>query len=165
MARRKDSPQKAAMREMMRDYLKNNDISIKDGTDVNSIMRDMMSVLLEGALDEELDEELGYSKYDYRKTFINTFIFETLIRNYCDADKTNGLVVLSADNIGLYINIWHKNNHLFTDNYTNTLITIIHSKLLNYYNCSYISDYDISLVCNATDKLISMYGSNYFTKI
>lgn len=66
MARRKDSPQKAAMREMMRDYLKNNDISIKDGTDVNSIMRDMMSVLLEGALDEELDEELGYSKYDYR---------------------------------------------------------------------------------------------------
>ena len=66
MARRKDSPQKAAMREMMRDYLKNNNISIKDGTDVNSIMRDMMSVILEGALDEELDEELGYSKYDYR---------------------------------------------------------------------------------------------------
>ncbi len=29
----------------MRDYLKNNDISIKDGTDVNGIMRDMMSVL------------------------------------------------------------------------------------------------------------------------
>ena len=29
-------------------------------------MRAMMSVLLEGALDEELDEELGYSKYDYR---------------------------------------------------------------------------------------------------
>ena len=28
MARRKDSPQKAAMREMMRDYLKNNDIGI-----------------------------------------------------------------------------------------------------------------------------------------
>ena len=50
----------------MRDYLKNNDISIKNGSDVNSIMRDMMSVLLEGALDEELDEELGYSKYDYR---------------------------------------------------------------------------------------------------
>ena len=66
MARRKDSPQKAAMREMMRNYLTNNDISIKDGTDVNSIMRDMMSVILEGALDEELDEELGYSKYDYR---------------------------------------------------------------------------------------------------
>ena len=42
MTKRKDSPQKAAMKEMMRDYLKNNDISIKDGTDVNSIMRDMI---------------------------------------------------------------------------------------------------------------------------
>ncbi len=65
MARKNDSPQKAAMREMMRNYLKDNDISIKNGTDVNSVMRDMMSVLLEGALDEELDEALGYSKYDY----------------------------------------------------------------------------------------------------
>lgn len=54
------------MREMMQGYLKENDISIKSGNDVNSIMRDMMSVLLEGALDEELNEELGYSKYDYR---------------------------------------------------------------------------------------------------
>ena len=31
MSRRKESPQKAAMRELMRDYLKNNDISIKNG--------------------------------------------------------------------------------------------------------------------------------------
>ena len=54
------------MREMMQGYLKENDISIKSGNDVNSIMRDMMSVLLEGVLDEELNEELGYSKYDYR---------------------------------------------------------------------------------------------------
>ena len=66
MARKNESTQKAAMREMMRDHLKNNDISIKSGTDVNSIMRDMMAVLLEGALDEELDQELGYSKYDHR---------------------------------------------------------------------------------------------------
>ena len=51
---------------MMHSYLKDNDISIKDGTDVNAVMRDMMSVLLEGVLDEELNEELGYSKYDYR---------------------------------------------------------------------------------------------------
>lgn len=42
MARRKtDSPQKAEMREMMHDYLKNNDISIKNDTDVNSVMRDI----------------------------------------------------------------------------------------------------------------------------
>lgn len=50
------------MREMMCDHLKSNDISIKNGTDMNSVMRDMMLVLLEGVL----DEELGYSKYDYQ---------------------------------------------------------------------------------------------------
>ena len=70
MARKKDTQQKAALREMMGNYLKENNVKVKDGTDVNSIMRDMMSIILEGALDqemdEELDEELGYSKYDYR---------------------------------------------------------------------------------------------------
>ena len=34
-------------------------------------MRDMMSVILEGALDEELNEELGYSRYDYRNKDTN----------------------------------------------------------------------------------------------
>ena len=46
----------------MGNYLKENNVKVKDGTDVNSIMRDMMSIILEGALDQELDEELGYSK-------------------------------------------------------------------------------------------------------
>ena len=59
------------MREFMQSYLKENDVKIKDGTDVNSIMRDMMSVILEGALDEELEQELGYSKYDYRNKETN----------------------------------------------------------------------------------------------
>lgn len=63
---RNESPQKQAMREMMQRYLRENDVHLKDGTDVNTVMKDMMSVLLEGVLDEELDEELGYSKYDYR---------------------------------------------------------------------------------------------------
>ena len=66
MTRKKDTPQKAAFRELMSSYMKENNVKIKDGTDVNSIMRDMMSVILESALDEELDQELGYSKYDYR---------------------------------------------------------------------------------------------------
>ena len=66
MVSKKDTPQKAIMREIMKNYLKENDISVKDGTDVNTIMHDMMSIILEGALDEELDQELGYSKYDYR---------------------------------------------------------------------------------------------------
>ena len=66
MARKKDTPQKAALQEMMDNYLKGNNVKVQDGTDVNSIMRDTMSIILEGALDQEMDEELGYSKYDYR---------------------------------------------------------------------------------------------------
>ena len=103
MARRKDSPQKAAMREMMRDYLKNNDISIKDGTDVNSIMRDMMSVLLEGALDEELDEELGYSKYDYRNKETdnsrNGHSSKTMHTSYGDIDISDRTISRIEDTI------------------------------------------------------------------
>ena len=40
MAKKKDSPQKAALREMMSNYLKENNVKIKDGIDVNSIMRE-----------------------------------------------------------------------------------------------------------------------------
>ena len=58
MARKKDTPQKAALREMMGNYLKENNVTVKDGTDVNSIMRDMMSIILEGALDQEMDEKI-----------------------------------------------------------------------------------------------------------
>mgnify|MGYP004642974361 CR=1 FL=1 len=55
----KDSPQKVATREIMRNYLKNNDIGIKGGAVVDSIICDMRSVLLEDVLDEESEEELG----------------------------------------------------------------------------------------------------------
>ena len=102
MARRKsDSPQKAAMREMMQGYLKENDISIKSGNDVNSIMRDMMSVLLEGALDEELNEELGYSKYDYRNKETdnsrNGHSRKTMRTSYGDMD-----IAIPRDRKGVY---------------------------------------------------------------
>ncbi|WP_231038671.1 IS256 family transposase [Pectinatus haikarae] len=66
MSRKNESTQKAAMREMMKNYLKDTNTNVRDGADVKNVMRDMMSVLLEGALDGELDESLGYSKYDYK---------------------------------------------------------------------------------------------------
>ena len=125
MARRKDSPQKAAMREMMRDYLKNNDISIKDGTDVNSIMRDMMSVLLEGALDEELDEELGYSKYDYRNKETdnsrNGHSHKTMHTSYGDMD-----VAIPRDRNGDY-------EPQLIKKYQNTVTQDMEEKILSMY--------------------------------
>ncbi len=71
MARRKrnESPERQALRESMEGFLKSN--PIRDGKDVNSIMREMMSIILEGTLDGELDEELGYSKYGYKNKDTN----------------------------------------------------------------------------------------------
>ena len=39
---------------------------VKDSGDISSMMREMMSLVLEEALDGELEEELGYSRYDYK---------------------------------------------------------------------------------------------------
>lgn len=90
MARRKrnESPERQALREMMAGYLKDN--PVKDGKDVNSIMREMMSVILEGALDGELDDELGYSKYDYKNKDTNNsrngYSKKTMHTSYGDMD-------------------------------------------------------------------------------
>lgn len=58
----KKFPTKAALRKMMNSYLKENDVHFKDGTDFYAILKDMISIILESALDTEMDEELGYSK-------------------------------------------------------------------------------------------------------
>ena len=91
MKRRKsDSPQKAALRELMTEYLKKNDITVKNGANVNDIMRDMMSIILEGTLDAEMDEELGYSKYDYKNkepdNSRNGYSKKTMHTSYGDMD-------------------------------------------------------------------------------
>ena len=126
MARRKsDSPQKAAMREMMQGYLKENDISIKRGNDVNSIMRDMMSVLLEGALDEELNEELGYSKYDYRNKETdnsrNGHSRKTMRTSYGDMD-----IAIPGDRKGVY-------EPQLIPKYQNTVTQDMEEKIISMY--------------------------------
>ena len=63
MGRRKgDSPQKATMREAIGYFMRDNELRPKDGSDVNAIMRDMMSIILEEALDVETNEESGVFK-------------------------------------------------------------------------------------------------------
>ena len=49
----------------MGEFLKENDISLKDGADINTLMREMMAALIEETLDGELDDKLGYDRYDY----------------------------------------------------------------------------------------------------
>ncbi len=40
-------------------------LDIKDMRDINSLFKEMVESILENSLDAEMDEELGYSKYDY----------------------------------------------------------------------------------------------------
>ena len=70
----------------MGNYLKENNVKVKDGTDVNSIMRDMMSIILEGTLDQEMDEELGCSKYDYRNKETDNSRKKTMHTSYGDME-------------------------------------------------------------------------------
>ena len=125
MSRRKDSPEKVAMRGLVREYLKNNDISIKSGTDVNTLMRDMMSVLLEGALDEELNEELGYSKYDYRNKETNNsrngHSSKTIHTSYGDMD-----VAIPRDRNGDY-------EPELIKKYQNTVTQDMEEKIISMY--------------------------------
>lgn len=122
---RNESPQKQAMREMMKDYLKNNDVHVKDGTDVNAVMRDMMSVLLEGVLDEELDEELGYSKYDYRNKETNNsrngHSSKTMHTSYGDMD-----VAIPRDRKGEF-------EPQFIKKYQNTVTQDMEEKIISMY--------------------------------
>lgn len=41
-------------------------LEVRDMSDINSLFKEMVGDILENGLDAEMDEELGYSKYDYR---------------------------------------------------------------------------------------------------
>jgi transposase-like protein len=88
MGRRNETPEKKALREMTREYLKQH--PLKDGNDVKDMMREMLSVVLDGSLDGELEEELGYSKYDYKnkdtENSRNGYSKKTMHTSYGDLD-------------------------------------------------------------------------------
>lgn len=149
------------MREMMQGYLKDNDISIKNGNDVNSIMRDMMSVLLEGALDEELNEELGYSKYDYRNKETdnsrNGHSKKTMRTSYGDMD-----IAIPRDRKGEY-------EPQLIPKYQNTVTQDMEEKIISMYakgmttgdieaHLKELYDLDISdsTISRITDKIMPL---------
>ena len=149
------------MREMMQGYLKENDISIKSGNDVNSIMRDMLSVLLEGALDEELNEELGYSKYDYRNKETdnsrNGHSRKTMRTSYGDMD-----IAIPRDRKGEY-------EPQLIPKYQNTVTQDMEEKIISMYakgmttgdieaHLKELYDLDISdsTISRITDKIMPL---------
>ena len=72
MSRKNESNQKAALRSAFGQFLRENDVTIKNSDDVNSIMKDMISLVLEGALDGEMDEHLGYSSMIMKVRILET---------------------------------------------------------------------------------------------
>ena len=77
---------------MITGYLKEN--PVRDGKDVNAMMCDMMSVILAGALDGDLEEELGYYKYDYLNGLKNIGVKDILI--FCTDSLTGFSQAISA---------------------------------------------------------------------
>ena len=64
----KSSPEERAAKQARKDKLRElmGELSVKDMTDLNSLFKEMVGDLLENGLEAELDEELGYNKYDYK---------------------------------------------------------------------------------------------------
>ena len=64
MPRRNETEEQKGRRVLIEEFLKEN--PIRDGSDIQEPMKEMMRRIAETALNAELDEELGYTRYDYR---------------------------------------------------------------------------------------------------
>jgi len=65
MPRRKElTPEEQERKELIDSFLKT--AEIKDPADLQVFIKEMMKQAVESSLDGELDEELGYTRYDYR---------------------------------------------------------------------------------------------------
>lgn len=64
MPRRKRTPEEIARKEKVRELMQ--ELDINDMSDINALFKEFVGDILENGLEAELDDELGYSKYDYR---------------------------------------------------------------------------------------------------
>ena len=65
MARKKDrSPEEIARREKIRELLQLANVGSMD--DIHELFKETIGEFMENGLEAELDEELGYNRYDYR---------------------------------------------------------------------------------------------------
>ena len=64
MARKNRTPEENARREKIRELLQMANIGSKD--DIQNLFKETIAEFLEDGLEAELDDELGYSKYDYK---------------------------------------------------------------------------------------------------
>ena len=75
MPKYKDSPEERAAKEARRKQIQEllGLLDVSDMSDLRELFREMVCGILENGLEAKLDEELGYSKYDYKnKTGTNS---------------------------------------------------------------------------------------------
>ena len=63
-SRKNRSPEEQARRAKIRELLQENNISSME--DIQNLFKETIAEFMENGLDAELDDELGYSKYDYK---------------------------------------------------------------------------------------------------
>ena len=64
MSRRKRSPEEQARREKIRELLQSSGISSME--DIQNLFKETIAEFMENGLDAELEDELGYTRYDYK---------------------------------------------------------------------------------------------------
>lgn len=64
MPRRKRTPEEMARKGKVQELMQK--LDIHDMSDINALFKEFVGDILENGLGAELDDELGYSKYDYR---------------------------------------------------------------------------------------------------
>ena len=70
MARKNRTPEENARREKIRELLQMANIGSMD--DIQNLFKETIAEFMENGLEAELDDELGYSKYDYKKNTDNS---------------------------------------------------------------------------------------------
>ena len=81
----KKTQEEIARKERTKALMK--ELNIKDMDDIQDLFKSFVAAALEGGLEAELDEELGYSKYDYRNKETNNsrngYSKKTMKTNLC----------------------------------------------------------------------------------
>lgn len=82
MAKRKITPERRARRKQLLELLQG--AGITDVAGIQGLFKEMVGTVLENGLEGELDDELGYSRYDYRNKDTNGHSEKTLRSSFGD---------------------------------------------------------------------------------
>ena len=98
MARRNRTPEEKARRAKIRDLLQMANIGSMD--DIQNLFKETIAEFMENGLEAELDDKLGYSKYDYKNKDTdnsrNRYSMADLKAIYAAVDEASALAALDA---------------------------------------------------------------------